>query len=78
MAVVWTFCCCYTTEAVEGQSDRMVSDMEVCMEQKYVMEFLHVEKNGIYQQSLMPAECFWRLNSECEHSEVVSDVFQQW
>ncbi len=44
MAVVWTFCCCCATEAVEGQSDRMASDMEVRMEQKYVMKFLHVEK----------------------------------
>jgi len=29
VAVVWTFCCCYATEAVEGQSDRRASDMEV-------------------------------------------------
>ena len=30
--------------AAEGQSDKMVSDMEVCMKQKYGIEFLHVEK----------------------------------
>ena len=30
--------------AAEGQSDRMVSNMEVCMEQRCFTEFLHVEK----------------------------------
>ena len=28
----------------EGQSDKMVSDMEVCMKQRCVTEFLHAEK----------------------------------
>ena len=28
----------------EGQSDRMASDMEVCMKQRCDTEFLHVEK----------------------------------
>ena len=26
----------------------------------------------------MLAECLWRPNSGCEHSEVVGGVFQQW
>ena len=30
--------------AAEGQSDTMVSDMEVCMKKKCINEFLHVEK----------------------------------
>ena len=30
----------------EGQSDKMASDMEVCMKQRCVIEFLHVEKNA--------------------------------
>ena len=30
--------------AVEGQSDRMVSDMEVWMKQRCGIEFIHVEK----------------------------------
>jgi len=30
--------------AAEGQSDKMVSDMEVCMKQRCVIEFLHAEK----------------------------------
>ena len=31
--------------AAEGQSDRIASDMEVCMKQRCATEFLHVEKN---------------------------------
>ena len=30
--------------AAEGLSDRMVSDVEVCMKQRGVTEFLHAEK----------------------------------
>ena len=30
--------------AAEGQSDRMVSDMEACIQQRCVTEFLHAEK----------------------------------
>ena len=30
--------------AAEGHSDKMTSDMEVCMKQRCVIEFLHVEK----------------------------------
>mgnify|MGYP001855546077 FL=1 len=30
--------------AVEGQPDKMVSDMEVCMKQRCVTEFRHEEK----------------------------------
>jgi hypothetical protein len=32
--------------AVEGQSDKMVSDMEVRMKQRCVIEFLHAEKTA--------------------------------
>jgi len=30
----------------EGQSDKVASDMEVCMKQRCVTEFLYVEKNA--------------------------------
>ena len=30
--------------AAEGQSDKMVSDTEVCMKKRCVTEFLHAEK----------------------------------
>jgi len=39
----------------EGQSDKMASDIEVCMKQRCVIEFLHVEKitpNDIHQRLL--------------------------
>ena len=41
--------------AAEGQSDITASDMEVCMKQRCVIEFLHVEKMvsiDIHQHSL--------------------------
>jgi len=40
---------------IEGQSDKMASDMEVRMKQRCVIEFLHVEKiapNDIYRRLL--------------------------
>jgi len=39
----------------EGQSDKMASDMEVRMKQRYVTEFLHAEKiapNDIHRRLL--------------------------
>ena len=42
-------------KAAEGQSDKMASDTEGHMEQRYVIEFLHVEKMapiGIHQHLL--------------------------
>ena len=35
-------------------------------------------KNDTHWHFLMLNECWWRPNSECEHSEVVSSAFQQW
>ena len=46
----WTFCqysitfCSALQKVAEGQSGSMVSHMEVCMEQRCVTEFPHVEK----------------------------------
>ena len=38
--------CCVAVQQMtaERQSDRMVSDMEVCMKQRYVTEFIYMEK----------------------------------
>ena len=62
-----------------GQSDKMASDMEVCMKQIYVIEFLHVEKIArmdIHQRL---------LNVYGDQTEDMSTVrwdgggaFQQW
>ena len=38
-----TFCCIVTMTS-ERQYDKVSSVMEVCMKQRYVIEFLHVEK----------------------------------
>ena len=64
--------------AAEGHSDIMVTDMEVHMKQKCVIELLCVEKNGTYWDSSTLTECLWRPNSGCEHSEAVGGAFQQW
>ena len=40
--------------AAEGQSDRMVSDMDVQMEQRSATEILHVEK-------MAPTDIYWHL-----------------
>ena len=58
--------------AAEGQSDKVASDMEVCMKQRFITEFLHAEK-------IAPTfvEHLWTPNSGYEHSEVVGAVFQQ-
>jgi len=39
---------------------------------------LPCRKKCIQWQSLMVAECLWRPNSGCEHSEVMGSTFQQW
>jgi len=64
--------------AAEGQSDMMVSDMEVCMKPRCVTEFLHVEKT-------LPVDmhpCLLNFHGDhtvdCEHSGVVGGAFQQW
>ena len=77
----WTFLsvlCCSEQMTAEGQSDKMVSDMEVCMKQSCVTESFHAEKNGTHWCSLMLAEHFWKPSNGCEHSETVGGAFQQW
>ena len=62
--------------AVEEESDTLVLDMEVRMEQRGVTEFLHTEKNaptGIHQ-SLLNVYGYQLVDVS---SEAVGDVFQQ-
>ena len=50
----------------------MVSDVEVQMKQRGGIEFHFLKKNGTHDiHSFMFAECFWRPNSGCEHSELM-------
>jgi len=37
-----------------------------------------MQKNSTHWHSLTLAECFWRPNSGCEHSEVVGGTFLPW
>jgi len=59
--------------AAEGQSGRMVCDMEV--HQSWIPPR---GKNGTNWYSLTLAERCWRPNSRCEHCEVVGSEFQLW
>ena len=40
--------CCVQQMATEGQSNRMVSEVEVHMKQRCVTKFLHVEKKNAH------------------------------
>jgi len=64
--------------AAEGQSDKMVSEMEVGMKQRCVTEFLHAEQMALTDTHQHLLECLWRSNGGCEHSEVMDAAFQQW
>ena len=62
-------CCYHVTDSSRGAVWQMVPDMEVPMKQKRGTELLNAEKNCTHRHSAMLAECLWRSNSECEHSE---------
>ena len=59
--------------AAEELFDKMVSNMEVCLKEGCVTEFLQVERMTPIdiQQHLLNI-------SGCEHSDVVGGAFQQW
>ena len=63
--------------AAEGQSDKMVSSIEVYIKQRYVIEFLHAEKKIVPSDILSQLlNYLWRPNSGCDHSEVEGGAFQ--
>jgi len=49
-----------------------------CVWSKEVSWISQCGRIGIHWHSLTLAECLWKPNSWCEHSEVVSGRFQQW
>lgn len=55
--------------AAEGHSNNMASDMGLHTKPKCVTKFLHGEKHGTHWHS--STELSWRLNSGCEHNEVL-------
>ena len=69
-------------ESLPTQAILWFYDMEVHMKQRSGTEFLQkiafYKNNGTHWNLWVLAECWWRPNSGCEHSEVVGDKFQQW
>jgi len=63
--------------AAEGQCDNTVPDMEVCMKQSSVTDFLHWGNNAPIDIHWCLLS-IWRPTSGGEHSEVVGGAFQQW
>jgi len=57
--------------AAEGQSDRMASDMEVCMKQRCVVKFLHTEK-------ISPIDIHWPLLNIYEDQTVDVSTARLW
>ena len=55
----------------EGQSDRMVSDMEVQVEQRCVSELSPCRKSSTHRHSLTIAKHLWRLNIEHTEATVI-------
>ena len=62
--------------AAEGQSDKVVSDMEAHLNQRCIVEFFQLI-NGTHWHSSTPVQHCWKPKSGCEHREVVSGAFQQ-
>ena len=63
--------------AAEGQSDKMVSDTEVCMKQRCGTESLCADKKW-HLLIFIDLLNVYGYQTGCEHSEAVGDVFQQW
>lgn len=64
---------------VAGQSDKMASNVEVCMKERCDIKFLHAEKKWHPPcHSWTLAEHVWRPNNGGEHSEAEGDAVQQW
>ena len=57
--------------ATEGQSDKILPDMEVCMKQRCVTEFLHTEKSA-------PVDINWHLLSVCGDQPVDVSAVRRW
>ena len=55
----------------KGQPDRMVSDMEVQMKQRWGIEFLHVEK-------MEPIDVHWWVLNVCGNQTVDVSTVRQW
>ena len=62
---------------VEGQSDKMVSDIEVHMKQRKMCHWIPpCGKNGTYWHSSILAEHWWRPACGCGHNKAVGGSTQ--
>ena len=57
--------------AAEEQSDKMASDMEVCMKQRYIIEFIHAGK-------IIPIAIHWALQNIHGDQTVDVSVVRWW
>ena len=64
--------------AAEWQSDRMMPDTEVTMDQRGGMEFAHIGKKKGPTDIQCLLNVFWKRSTGCEQSEAVGGAFQQW
>ena len=72
-----TLCCCVTDGSRGGAWQNDVRHGSA-YEAKVHNWIPSGRKNGTQWHSSMLAECLWRPNSGCKHSEAVSGAFQQW
>ena len=72
-----TFCCCVTdgNRGAVWQNDVWHGSAGQAKVWCWIPPY---GKDSTHWHSSMLAECFWRSNSECEHSEAVGGAFQQW
>ena len=61
-----TFCCCVTDGSRVAYEAKAWNWIPPCW------------KNGTHWHSLMLADCLWRSNRGCEHSEAAGGAFWQW
>jgi len=65
-----TFCYC-VTDGSRGQSEKMASDTEVCMQQRCGTELLHAEK-------VAPTDIYWCLLNIYGKQRVDESTVRQW
>ena len=74
-----TSCCCYcVTDGSRGavwQNGVWCGNADKAKVCRWIPQ---CGKHSTHWHSSTLDECIWRLNSGCEHSEAVSDAFQQW
>ena len=73
----FAFCCCVTGGGRRTVWQNGIWHRSACKAKVWHWIFPD-GKNGTHWHSSTFAEHFWRINSTCEHCEVVGGVFQQW